>query len=182
MNAMRLTTPMEKVQQLQGKLGHAAKTSKSRRFHALYDKVYREDVLWEVWRRVRVNKGASGIDGETLADIEKMGEERFVAECQERLSKGKYRPQPVRRQYIPKKDGRMRPLGIPTVKDRVVQMGVKLILEPIFEADFQECSFGDRNEARNKRWNESAKPAIAKAIGWSTSTSKATSTTSTKRN
>ena len=163
---MRLTTPIEKVQQLQGKLGHAAKTSKSRRFHALYDKVYREDVLWEAWRRVRANKGASGIDGETLADIEKMGEERFVAECQERLRKGKYRPQPVRRQYIPKKDGRMRPLGIPTVKDRVVQMAVKLILEPIFEADFQECSFGFRPKRSAKQALERIRKACNRKGNW----------------
>lgn len=163
---MRLTTPMEKVQQLQGKLGHAAKTSKSRRFHALYDKVYREDVLWEAWRRVRANQGAAGVDGETLAGIAKMGEERFVAECQERLRKGKYRPQPVRRQYIPKKDGRMRPLGIPTVKDRVVQMAVKLILEPIFEADFQECSFGFRPKRSAKQALERIRKACNRKGNW----------------
>jgi RNA-directed DNA polymerase len=84
-NALRLTTPTEKVQQLQEKLGHAAKTSKSRRFHALYDKVCRTDVLWEAWRRVRANKGAAGVDGETMADIAKIGEDRFVEECQEHL-------------------------------------------------------------------------------------------------
>lgn len=144
MNAIRQTTPVEKVQQLQEKLGHVAKTSKSRRFHALYDKVCRMDVLQEAWRRVRANKGAAGIDGQTMADIAKMGEDQFVKACQERLLKKSYRPQPVRRQYIPKKDGRMRPLGIPTVRDRVVQMAVKLMLEPIFEADFQESSFGFR--------------------------------------
>lgn len=115
MNAKWLTTPKEKVQQLQEKLGHAAKTSKSRKFHALYDKVHRMDVMQEAWRKVRANKGAAGIDGETMADIAKIGEERFLAECQERLIKKSYHPQPVRRYYIPKKDGRKRPLGIPTV-------------------------------------------------------------------
>jgi len=154
-NANRLTTPKEKVQQLREKLGHAAKTNKSRRFHALYDKVCRLDVLWEAWRSVRANKGAAGVDGETLADIEKKGEARFVEECRERLLQKRYRPQPVRRHYIPKKDGRKRPLGIPTIQDRVVQMAVKLVLEPIFEADFQECSFGFRPK-------RSAKQALAR--------------------
>ncbi|RAV04742.1 sensor histidine kinase [Paenibacillus sp. YN15] len=113
MNAKRLTTPTENVQKLQVKLGHAAKESKKRRFHALYDKVYRMDILWEAWRKVRANKGAAGVDGETLADIEKQGEHLFLHECQRLLKEGKYQPQPVRRQYIPKKDGKLRPLGIP---------------------------------------------------------------------
>jgi RNA-directed DNA polymerase len=165
-NAQRLTTPAEKVQQLQEKLGHAAKTSKSRRFHALYDKVCRTDVLWEAWRRVRANKGAAGIDGETMADIAKMGEDRFLDECQERLLNNVYRPQPVRRQYIPKKDGRMRPLGIPTVRDRVVQMAAKLILEPIFEADFQECSFGFRLKRSAKQALERIRKACNRKGNW----------------
>ncbi|WP_230875873.1 hypothetical protein [Paenibacillus campinasensis] len=137
MNAKRLTTPEENVQQLQGKLGHAAKENKKRRFHALYDKVYRVDILWEAWRRVRANEGSAGVDGETLADIEKQGEMRFVLECQRLLKEGKYHPQPVRRHYIPKKDGKLRPLGIPTVRDRVIQMATKLVMEPIFEADYE---------------------------------------------
>jgi RNA-directed DNA polymerase len=131
-NAGRLMTPTEKVQQLQAKLGHAAKVSKTRRFHALYDKVYDPNVLWEAWRRTRANKGAAGIDGETLADIEKMGVSMFLQECRRLLMEGKYHPQPVRRKYIPKKDGKQRPLGIPTVRDRVVQMATKLVIEPIF--------------------------------------------------
>ncbi len=94
MNAIGLTTPMGKVQQLQEKLGHAAKISKSRKFHALYDKVHRMDVLREAWHRVRANKGAAGIDGETLADIAKIGEDRFLTECQERLLRKTYHPQP----------------------------------------------------------------------------------------
>ena len=180
MNAIRLTTPKEKVQQLQVKLGHAAKENKKRRFHTLYDKVHRMDILREAWRKVRANKGAAGVDGETLADIEKHGERLFLRECQRLLKEGRYHPQPVRRQYIPKKDGKMRPLGIPTIRDRVIQMALKLVIEPIFEADFRNLhSDSVRNEAPSKRWNASGKPATAKAIGWSTSTSKATSTTST---
>jgi len=165
-NAKRLTTPKEKVQQLQEKLGHAAKTSKRRKFHALYDKVYRMDVLQEAWRRVRANKGAAGIDGETMTDIAKIGEDRFIAECQERLLKQSYRPQPVRRHYIPKKDGRKRPLGIPTVRDRVVQMATKLILEPIFEADFQECSFGFRPKRSAKQALERIRKACNRKGNW----------------
>ena len=181
MNAIRLTTPTENVQQLQVKLGHAAKENKKRKFHALYDKVYRMDILREAWRRVRANKGAAGVDGETLADVEKHGEHLFLHECQRLLKEGRYHPQPVRRQYIPKKDGKMRPLGIPTIRDRVIQMALKLVIEPIFEADFQGSSFGFRPKRSAKgRWNVSGKPVTAKAIGWSTSTSKATSTTSTR--
>jgi len=165
-NAQRLTTPAEKVQQLQEKLGHAAKRSRSRRFHALYDKVCRTDVLWEAWRRIRANKGAAGVDGETLADIAKMGEDRFVAECQERLVRKSYRPQPVLRHYIPKKDGRQRPLGIPTVRDRVVQMTAKLILEPIFEADFQDSSFGFRPKRSAKQALERIRKACNRKGNW----------------
>lgn len=166
MNAKWLTTPKEKVQQLQEKLGHAAKTSKSRKFHALYDKIHRLDVLQEAWRRVRANKGAAGIDGETMADIARIGEDRLLAECQERLMKKSYRPQPVRRHYIPKKDGRKRPLGIPTVRDRVVQMATKLILEPIFEADFQECSFGFRPKRGAKQALERIRKACNRKGNW----------------
>jgi len=165
-NAMRLTTPKEKVQQLREKLGHAAKTSKSRRFHALYDKVCRPDVLWEAWRCVRANKGAAGVDGETLADIEKKGEALFIEECRERLLSKRYRPQPVRRHYIDKKDGRKRPLGIPTIQDRVVQMAVKLVTEPIFEADFQECSFGFRPKRSAKQALERIRKACNRKGNW----------------
>ena len=166
MNAERLMTPTEKVQQLQTKLGHAAKVSKTRRFHALYDKVYDRNVLWEAWRRVRANKGAAGIDGETLADIEKMGVGVFLQDCQKRLMEGRYHPQPVRRQYIPKKDGRQRPLGIPTVRDRVVQMATKLVIEPIFEADFQESSFGFRPGRSAKQALERIRKACNRKGNW----------------
>lgn len=166
MNAKGLTTPKEKVQQLREKLGHAAKTSKNRRFHALYDKVCRLDVLWEAWRCVRANKGAAGVDGETLADIEKKGERQFIEECQERLVQKRFRPQPVRRHYIPKKDGRKRPLGIPTIQDRVVQMAVKLVLESIFEVDFQECSFGFRPKRSTKQALERIRKACNRKGNW----------------
>src|ERR1700690_2314760 len=129
-------TPNEKVRQLQRKLWVCAKRSKPRRFHALYDRIYRGDLLWEAWRRVRSNRGAAGIDAETIHAIEQRGVEEVLAEIEAALRAGRYRPSPVKRRYIPKADGRQRPLGIPTVRDRVVQMAAKLVIEPIFEADF----------------------------------------------
>jgi group II intron reverse transcriptase/maturase len=136
--------PSDKVRELQCRLFTAAKRQRERRFHALYDRIWRSDVLSEAWQRVRSNRGAAGIDGETLAMIEQQGVEQFLAELQGILQSGKYRPQPVRRRYIAKADGRQRPLGIPTVRDRVVQAAAKIVLEPIFEADFQRCSYGFR--------------------------------------
>lgn len=137
-------TPNEKVRQLQIRLWVCAKQSKTRRFHALYDRIYRSDVLWEAWRRVRGNGGAAGVDGETIQAIEQRGAEEFVREIQAALQAGEYRPSPVKRRWIPKADGKQRPLGIPTVRDRVVQMAAKLVIEPIFEADFQSFSYGFR--------------------------------------
>src|SRR5215831_4744686 len=136
--------PVDKVRQLQRKLYVCAKQSRTRRFHALYDRIYRSDVLWEAWRRVRSNGGAAGIDAETIQIIEQSGVEKFLAEIQATLRSGRYRPSPVKRRYIPKADGKQRPLGIPTVRDRVVQMAAKLVVEPIFGADFQPCSYGFR--------------------------------------
>ncbi len=136
--------PVDKVRQLQERLSEAAKQNQGRRFHALYDRIYRSDVLWEAWRRVKRNRGAAGVDGETIAAIQAQGEERFIEELHTMLRAGEYRPQAVLRRYIPKADGRKRPLGIPTVRDRVVQAATKLVLEPIFEVDFQDCSHGFR--------------------------------------
>jgi len=132
------------VRELQRKLWVAAKRSPGRRFHALSDRVYRSDVLREAWRRVQQNKGAAGVDSQTLAAVQEYGAERLLAELQRDLCEGAYRPRPVRRVQIPKPKGGMRPLGIPTVSDRIVQQAARIVLEPIFEADFLEASFGFR--------------------------------------
>src|SRR5579872_2688809 len=137
-------TPIDKVRELQRKLFVCAKQSRTRRFHALYDRIHRSDVLWEAWKRVRSNGGAAGVDGETIQAIEERGPGKFLTEIQAALKAGRYRPSPVKRRYIPKADGKQRPLGIPTVRDRVVQMAAKIVMEPIFEADFQPCSYGFR--------------------------------------
>jgi len=136
--------PVDKVRQLQRRLWSAAKGHRERRFHALYDRICRSDVLREAWSRVRRNRGAAGVDAVTLAAIEQHGVERFLEELGERLRAGEYRPAAVLRRYIPKVDGRKRPLGIPTVRDRVAQMAAKLVLEPIFEAGFCDSSYGFR--------------------------------------
>lgn len=143
-NSPRGQRTPDKVRQLQRRLWTAAKRSPERRFHALYDRIHRIDVLWEAWRRVKRNKGAAGVDGQTLTDIEQQGLQDFLEGLQSELTMGTYRPKAVKRQYIPKADGKQRPLGIPTVRDRVVQMATKLVLEPIFEANFRPCSYGFR--------------------------------------
>jgi RNA-directed DNA polymerase len=136
--------PPAKVRRLQNRLWAAAKLSSGRRFHALYDRIHRSDVLWEAWERVRANRGAAGVDRLTVAAVEAYGVQRMLDELQERLRAGTYRPAPVLRVEIPKPDGKKRPLGIPTVADRVCQQAAKIVLEPIFEADFLHCSFGFR--------------------------------------
>ncbi|MBL8913798.1 MAG: hypothetical protein JNM17_24055 [Archangium sp.] len=134
----------EEARQLQRRLWSAAKRQPERRFHALYAHVHGSDVLCEAWKRVKANRGAAGVDGMTLADVEEYGVERMLEEVQATLKEGRYRAPAVLRRYIPKADGKKRPLGIPTVKDRVVQAAAKLVLEPIFEADFKESSYGFR--------------------------------------
>src|ERR1700694_483973 len=136
--------PVDNVRQLQRRLWSTAKRQPGRRFHALPDRIYRRDVLWEAWRRVKRKRGAAGVDAMTLAAVEQWGVEGFLEDLGARLQAGTYRPSAVRRRYIPKGDGKRRPLGIPTVRDRVAQMAATLVLEPIFEADFHPCSYGFR--------------------------------------
>jgi len=133
-----------KVRQLQRALWAAAKQSSGRRFHALYDRIYRGDVLWEAWERVRQNRGAAGVDRITVVAVEEYGVDRMLRELRHDLREGVYRPAPARRVDIPKPRGGKRPLGIPTVRDRVAQAAAKVVLEPIFEADFLSCSYGFR--------------------------------------
>ena len=135
---------IDKVRQLQRQLWVAAKRSPERRFHALMDRIWRRDVLQEAWRRVQRNRGAAGVDRETLDAVEQYGVERLLADLHGAVRGGTYRPAPVLRRYIPKADGRQRPLGIPTVRDRVAQMAATLVLTPIFEADFRDSSYGFR--------------------------------------
>ena len=157
------------VRALQHALYRAAKADPGRRFHALYDKISRSDVLWRAWVAVRRNNGAPGIDKITLAQVEEYGIDRLLGELASELREGRYRPLPARRVYIPKPGapaGEQRPLSIPPVRDRIVQAAVKIVLEPVFEADFLPCSFGFRPKlsqhdalqvlidecARGRRW------------------------------
>ena len=141
---MSLATP-EKLQRLQEVLYAKAKQEPSRRFHFLYDKVWRDDILAHAFALSRKNGGAPGVDGETFSYIETKGVERWVNKLKEELRTGRYKPQPVRRVMIPKSSGvGQRPLGIPTIRDRVVQTAAKLVIEPIFEADFDEAAYGYR--------------------------------------
>jgi len=142
---MARSTEQDKVRELQRTLYRAAKADPERRFHALYDKVYRRDVLERAWGLVRANRGAAGIDRQTIADVERYGVGRLLDELAADLQEGRWRPLPARRVFIPK-PGReeLRPLSIPAVCDRIVQAAAKTVIEPIFEADMLECSFGFR--------------------------------------
>ena len=130
---------------MQHALCRAAKADPGRRFHALYDKISRSDVLWRAWVKVRTNNGAPGIDKTTLAAVEEYGVTRLLDELASELREGRYRPLPARRVFIPKPGtDEQRPLSIPAVRDRIVQAAAKIVLEPVFEADFLPCSFGFR--------------------------------------
>ena len=145
------TNEAERVQQLQRTLYRTAKQSKAAKFYSLYDKVWRNDVLWGAWTQVKANRGAPGVDSETIEGIVSRGEEeQMLSQLQEQLRGKNYRFDPVRRVDIPKPKGGTRPLGIATVRDRVVQTAMKLVLEPIFEADFHPCSYGYRPQRSAK--------------------------------
>ena len=135
---------IDKIQEFQRKLNEKAKANPKFRFYSLYDKVYRMDILTEAYRKVKANGGTSGVDGERIEDIESQGCSEYLAELGKELQARQYCPLPVKRVYIPKANGKKRPLGIPTIRDRIVQTAFLMILEPILEADFTEGSHGFR--------------------------------------
>ena len=151
-----------KLHELREKLYHAAKADQNRRFYTLKDKVYREDVLRCSWESVKSNKGSPGIDAQTINHVIEYGEERFLKELAEDIRTETYRVRDIKRVYIQKKNGKQRPLGIPVIRDRIVQGAVKLVIEPIFEADFQEFSYGFR-EGRSA---QDARKEVQKLLNW----------------
>jgi RNA-directed DNA polymerase len=163
-HAARPIPPQDKSRELQRKLYLEAKRCRNRRFHALYDRIFRPDILRQAWEEVRRNGGSAGQDGVTIEDVEREGVAQFLGQIEQDLKAGVYRPKPVLRVYIPKADGRQRPLGIPTVRDRVVQQACKLVIEPIFEANFRDTSYG----FRPKRSAQQAVAVVKKALitGW----------------
>ena len=173
---MSLATP-EKIRRLQRKLYVKAKQEPAFRFYQLYDKVYREDILAHAWRLARSNRGAPGVDGLDFADIEAQGLEEWLAGLQAELREKRYQSSPVRRVMIPKPGGGERPLGIPTVRDRVVQTAAKLVLEPIFEAGFEASAYGYRPGRSAQDAVRAAQQALCEGY-WSTRTCRSTSTPS----
>lgn len=145
----------EKVRSFQRKIYQKAKQEEEFRFYIMYDKIYLQNFLIEAWKRVKANKGVPGYDKVAFSEIEEYGVENYLQELAEELRAENYKPQPVLRVYVPKANGKMRPLGIPTIRDRIVQMSCKMVIEPIFEADFEDCSYGFRPK-------RSAKGAITK--------------------
>jgi RNA-directed DNA polymerase len=140
----------ERVKTLQDKLYQKAKQEKSYKFYILYDKIFQSYMLREAWQQVRMNQGSAGVDGITISDIEANDIDTYLQELSEELRKRTYKPQAVKRVMIPKANGGERPLGIPTVKDRIVQTVCKMIIEPIFEADFEDSSYGFRPQRSSK--------------------------------
>lgn len=182
---VRQADGLDPVRALQRVLYRSAKQDRTRRFHALHDKVARSDVMWRAWVEVATNQGAPGVDGVTIADIASGGVESvqaFLDGLAKQLQAGTYRPKPLRRVHIPKpgKAGETRPLGIPTVADRVVMTAAKIVLEPIFEADFSPVSFGFRPKRSAIRPSKpSAGRPMRVGCGCSMLTSRRVSTTST---
>lgn len=144
MNVLKTNNTKDKVRQLQRKLYQSAKRNSVRRFHAVFDKVYRKNILFQAWKQVKSNKGSAGIDKQFIFDVECYGVDKLILEIQEELKEGNYEPPVIRRAYIPKGNGKERPLGIPTVRNRIVQTAAKIVLEPIFEADFKDNFYGFR--------------------------------------
>ena len=159
---MQELTNITKIQEFQRKLYEKAKSDKKFRFYSLYDKTYRTDILEEAYRKAKSNGGTSGVDGETFEDVETKGRAEYLRELQQELRSEEYKPKPVLRVYIPKENGKKRPLGIPTVKDRIVQTAFLMVLEPIFEADFSESSYG----FRPKKSAHGAVREIYKYLNW----------------
>jgi group II intron reverse transcriptase/maturase len=163
-HAGRPITPQDNSRELQRKLYLTAKRNRNRRFHALYDRLFRPDILSQAWEEVRRNGGSAGVDDVSIEDVEREGVEQFLCQIAQDLKTGKYRPKPVLRVFIPKPDGKQRPLGIPTVRDRVVQQACKMVIEPIFEANFRENSYGFRpNRSAHQAVSEVKKSLIT---GW----------------
>ena len=162
------TEMVDKVRALQRVLYRSAKQNPERRFHAMFDKVARSDVMWRAWSDVRANKGAPGVDGISIEDVETLGVQVFLEELAEQLRSGRYRPRPLRRVHIPKpgRPGQTRPLGIPTVTDRVVMAAAKIVLEPVFEADFLASSFGFRPKRSAQMAIEEIRTAANRGGHW----------------